>query len=800
MIGKHLLLTLRSLKKNLLYAVLVITGLAIGITTFLSTIQWSAWHLTFDRDYPEKETIYRLTFEEINDGFYRHTARILHGEALNRIVFSDGLSGVEQVGRIAPFRKAAFRIEDDTYYEQYAYSCDPSFLQIFGIRVIQGETENPLDIAHSAILTETTARKFYGTGNPVGQTFHLMHQFDVKSQTYTVTGVIKDLPENSHLKISVLTSFDDPLEYKGTGWAYLKLEPSADAAEIEKNIKLFMDSNLDGSYSENIHPRLQPVTDIHLKSHLAREIQPNIRFRTVLILMITGMLVFLLAWFNFTLLSFSQNQLYIHRLVIQWQMGAGKSTFFRQFLLDHLVVGFIAFITGITLTVLLLPTIEKLGGNSIIQEPGIFLFSILVLFILIITSAALTALFSTGRLYMHLQHKYLSTKIGSPPNITGRTVFIRAVILLEFIITFVLVSNLFMITKQTRFAMSSQLGASTRDAIHMYSLHRPIVDQFEVFKAKMLESPHIAMVTASMEEPTGQTMDANKFEVNGTDEADKQLFLFPVDQDFLRFFSLKVLYGSDMPMNYNPADSAEYFILNETAAKMLSDQPGSLIGSELTLHFNYPGFIWPGPITGIVEDFHLSGLDYDISPMVIFPKYTWLYCFSVLPAGETAPAIEHLKSVWEELFPEYPLEYYSSSTLIKNLYKNEIIQIRILLVFCLLSIIIAGLGLFALSGLFMQRRVKAAALRKINGARLYQIILPELMYYLWLALISSALSIPASLFLIERWLRNFKYRIDIPVWVFPACAGVLILFSWIAVLYHTIRLARLNPVEFISDQ
>ncbi len=169
MIGKHLLLTLRSLKKNLLYAVLVITGLAIGITTFLSTIQWSAWHLTFDRDYPEKERIYRLTFEEINDGFYRHTARILHGNALNKIIFSDVLSGIEKSGRLAPFRKAAFMIGEDTYYEQYAYSCDPSFLEIYSIKVIQGETENPLGIAHTAILTESTARKFFGNEDPVGQ-------------------------------------------------------------------------------------------------------------------------------------------------------------------------------------------------------------------------------------------------------------------------------------------------------------------------------------------------------------------------------------------------------------------------------------------------------------------------------------------------------------------------------------------------------------------------------------------------------------------------------------------------------
>jgi putative ABC transport system permease protein len=123
-----------------------------------------------------------------------------------------------------------------------------------------------------------------------------------------------------------------------------------------------------------------------------------------------------------------------------------------------------------------------------------------------------------------------------------------------------------------------------------------------------------------------------------------------------------------------------------------------------------------------------------------------------------------------------------------------------MLAFCLLSIIIAGMGLFALSGLFMQRKTKSAALRKINGARMEQLILPELLYYLWLALLSSALSIPISLFLIERWMRNFVYRIDMPIWIFPLCAAILVLFSWLAVLYHSIRLARLNPVEFIREQ
>ena len=258
--------------------------------------------------------------------------------------------------------------------------------------------------------------------------------------------------------------------------------------------------------------------------------------------------------------------------------------------------------------------------------------------------------------------------------------------------------------------MTQQLGASSQDAIHLHSLHREIVNNFEVFKERMMESPHIANVTASMEEPTGQTMDANTFEIDGIDEGEKQLFLFPVDEEFLRFYDLEVIHGSDFPAYYNHDDSLEYFALNETAAKMISDHPEELIGRELTLHFPHDGLIWPGPITGIVEDFHLSGLDYEISPMVIFPNYDYLWCFSILPAANPEPALEHLKSVWDELFPSYPMEYYFSSSLIEQLYESELIQIRLLLSFSILSIIISGLGLFALSGFFMQKKIKSAVL------------------------------------------------------------------------------------------
>jgi len=800
MIGKHLLLTIRSLKKNLLYSLLVVLGLAVGISTFMATFQWSAWHLNFDKGFQEREQLFRLTFEEDHEGFYRHTARILHGSALNTITFTEMISGIEAVGRIAPFRKAAFRLDDRSFYEEHAYSCDPAFLEIFKPELIWGSPENLLSEPFTLVLTKSTALKFFGEENPVGSSIDLVHQFGVDPVTYTVVAVIKDFPENSHFRISALTSFENPVEYEGTAWAYMKLEPSVDPEEMEAQLKSHIETYVDESYASKIAPQLQAVKDIHLHSHKAREIQANVRFRTVLIVMVAGMLVFVLAWFNFTLLSYSKSQLQIQKLVIQWQMGAGRSEFFRQFLVDNLFIGGIAYLIGVVLTLLIKPAIEKQGGSYMFGDPMVLILPLALLLILIIAGALITSLISTGKLYRHLQIRHLSSNPGAPPDQSGRNLFIRSVIVLEFIITFVLVSNLILISHQTSFAMNQQLGASRQEAIHLDHLHREIVNNFGVFKERMLESPHIAKVTGSMEEPTGQTMDANTFEIDGVDEGDKQLFLFPVDQEFLRFYDIDVIFGSDFPVHYDSSDSLEYFVLNETAARMISENPGDLIGRELELHFPHPGLIWPGPVRGIVEDFHLSGLDYEISPMVIFPKYTWLFCFSILPSGDPEMALEHLHSVWDDLYPSYPLEFYFSSDLIENLYESELVQIRLLLGFSILSIIISGLGLFALSGFFMQKRIKSAALKKINGARIHQIVVPELIYYLWLAILSSALSVPISLFMMERWLRNFKYRVDIPVWVFPACAAILIIFSWIAVLYHTIRLARTNPLEFIREQ
>ena len=184
---------------------------------------------------------------------------------------------------------------------------------------------------------------------------------------------------------------------------------------------------------------------------------------------------------------------------------------------------------------------------------------------------------------------------------------------------------------------------------------------------------------------------------------------------------------------------------------------------------------------------------------MIFPKHIWLYCFSLRINGNPQTAEEYLRSTWNELFPDYPLNYYYTKELINEYYSTELKEIKIRMILSIISILIAGTGLFALSGFFMSRKLKYAAIRKIHGSGIGSILVTELLYYLYIVLIASAISVLPSYFLMERWLRNFYYKIPIPFFIFFICAITLVLFSWISVLYHSMKLARMNPADIMRE-
>ncbi len=769
------------------------------MTTFLAIIQWSSWHMSYDRHFPESEQVYRITLEEKRENFERQTARILHGDVSLQIIQGDEIPELETIARLAPFRNAIVRKGDIVFFEDKSYSCDPEFLHMFKPEIVSGDINTMLNAPFKVVLTETAAKKYFGDEDPIGQTLELVHQFGVSPDEYEITGIIRDYPANSHFKISLLTSFDDPDNYTSTAWLYVRVAKGANIDKIEQSIKTIINNMNEESYAEGLFPKLNKLTNIHLHSHLARELEKNISYKSVMILSIAGLLVFMLAWFNFTLLSISQNQLNLKKLIFRWQMGAGKKAFFTQFFVDFLLIGLISLTIAAILSILLGNFIFATMGIRLSENLPLLLSGFAAFFTILVLSSILTALYATMRLYRILKLKYLSSSEKSYQSLSGRNFFIHAVIVIEFVITFILISNLFMMKKQVMYAMDQQIGSNDTSTIQLPKLPRPVIDKYVLFREEIEKYPVFSEITAMMEEPGGMAMDAFKFTIEGLPESEERLFVFPVDKHFLKFYELDLIIGDDFPQNYTPDDTVDYYILNETAAKLLSPESyENLLGRTLNLEFHYPGLIFPGEIIGIIKDFHLSSLERKVTPMVIFPKHVWLYCYSIRINGDRQQALQTLGNIWKEVYPDFPLRYYFTTDIYDKLYETELTEVRVLIIFSLLSLLIAGTGLFALSGYFMHQKMKAAAIRKINGAEIRNILYPELKQYLVLALISTLIAAPISYLTINNWLSNFSYQLPIPIWIIPISALLLIGFSWIAVFYHSMKIARLNPTEYLG--
>jgi putative ABC transport system permease protein len=801
MFGRLILLASRNLKRNFLYTIIVIGGMVLGMVTFIAIIHWTSWQFSYDRHVTGAEDIYRISVEEKRENFERHMARILHGDIVNQLYLESDQLGIESIARLSPYRNAIVKKDNLTFYEDKSFSCDSTFLDLFDARVLMGNRSSMLSQPYSIVLTQTLAKKYFGTEDPLGKTLKIMHQFASEPEAYVVTGVIEDFPANTHFRISLLTSYEDPDNFVGTAWVYAKLNPLSDPEKVSKRILEFIGENNSEEYAAGLQPRMIRLTDIHLKSHLARELEQNVQLKSVLVIFFAGMLVFLLAWFNFTLLSVSHNQLKIQQFIYQWQCGAGRRAFFRQFFTEYMLAGTISLALAVLLSVLLSEQIYSLIHIRLTENMPLFFLSTGVLLVLLVISSLITSLYVTYRIYRIVRLKYLSAKTSPIRSLSGKNLFVRSVIVLEFVITFILIANLAMIRKQVHFAVSTQIGANDHTTIQIPNVPRPIVNNYELFREKILDYPQFRDVTAMMEEPGGMAMDAFPYFIDGFPQNHDRLFVFPVDRNFFGFYGIEFIAGNDFPSTFSPEDTVGYYILNETAARRIAgDDLESLVGRELSLDFQYEGFIFPGKIYGVVKDFYLSTLEREVTPMAIFPNHVWLYCFSLRINGDETEAVEALSTIWKETFPNYPLRYYFTSELYDQVYQNEFTEIRVLIVFSILSFLIAGTGLFALSGFLMHRKMHAAAIRKINGAGIVSILVPELTQYLVLALLSSAIAVPVSLIIIRNWMSNFVYQATVDAWLFPACGVILLLFSWIAVIYHSWRLANLNPVNFIRSE
>ena len=543
---------------------------------------------------------------------------------------------------------------------------------------------------------------------------------------------------------------------------------------------------------------LQKLTAIHLHSNKLREIESNGNTRNIYVLAIAALILFLISISNYANLNigmsgFSSKYLFINKL-----LGSGKRSVIKFFIAEGLFIILATLVLAVIISTPVNSAIIRFLDINLMQNNFWFVISVAILF----------CLFSLifGMLPV-LKPVFSSLKNGSSTHSTAtiRSGGIsRGLIVFQYAFSIALIISVIVISRQTNFAFKSGMGVKENNVLVFESMHANIQKKFEVLKEELLQYNSIQSVSAMMEPPGGEANDMFPFELEGysPDENKEQyerIGVFPCDYSFASLFNLQFLSGNNfIEKNKDNEGSGEY-IINEAAMHRLNhSNPDEIIGKTFKLIFDSPGIVIPqGKIIGVVKDFYLSSLKKQVEPLVMFKRdKLWLLNFVVAYQPEMQQqALADINKVWNSLFPEYPLQYEAVEAVYQKVYKAELLQARLLSVFTFVALFICSMGLFGLALIVTQHRIKEIGVRKVNGARVLEILaMLNKGFIKWVA-IAFVVACPFAWYAMNIWLENFAYKTSLSWWIF-IIAGVSALgIVLLTVSFQSYKAASRNPVE-----
>lgn len=781
-------LTFRNLIKNWPYHLISITGLTLAMICSFFILVWVNYELSFDRFHPYAHRLYRLTFEYDSKVHQSHFARTYEKWVMQ---IPGYFPEVEQMIRMQPLRQARIKIKDNKFYNSRSFCADSAFFNVFGFELIRGNPDKVLSEPRSIVLAENVVRKYFGDEDPIGKEIFSGHQFDTIMNMYTVTGIMKDFPSNSHVHIDILGSLDDPKQDVGWAYIYILLHEGNDPGEMLAKFPDFLKQFMNEEQVTWWTPDLQPVQDIHLYSNKDREIEQNGKADNVYIFIVVAVLLIIVALINYANIQQAEFNKKLDFISLNRIFGARirDVSKFNEF--ESAIHNLISLIIAVIILLLGLPLFNRIFGYQINLHGILIWLQIISLGILLLTMGIFAGSYPV--LILRTKEKLYSL-IPVKKKIT-RT---KLMILLQFLASVILIMSTLLIYLQLDFMRQSGIGSRQKDILVMKNLPFPVLENYMIFKNELLSSPLIKEVSASMQEPGTEVLDAMQFEMSGMDESMKGdlISVFPVDHTFLDFYDIPLIAGKNFP-DYGGMEANEYYIINESALKKLGlDSPEEALGRSFKLIFQWPEIFKGGQIIGVSKDFHFYSMTKPIKPMVMFQKHIWFWCFLIhVDENNFSDAVDYLNTTWKKIYPDYPIEYQPIDDLYNVIYRTEIIEARVLAIFALLTIMISCLGLVGLVLYSTEIRTKEIGIRKVNGAGVFRILLllnGEIIIWIGLALL---IGIPFSLYIISKWLQDYVYRIDIHWWIFAIAGLVIIILSLLSTSLQTWRAAAKNPSD-----
>jgi len=781
MFNNYIKIALRNLKKYRGYSFINISGLAIGMASCILMLLWIQDELSFDRFHENKNVLYRVIAEIKSDDQTEYSAQT--PPALATTLIEEYPEIVNATRFVSVPKGWLLQYKDKSFLNDRLGSADPSFFDMFSFHFLKGDPKTALKDAYSIVVTENFAQKYFGKDEPLDKIIK------IHGNNFKVTGVIKNIPKNSHIQFDFIfptTFWKDAWGMDLNSWSnfqyftYVQLQNDTETTGLSQKIATIINKNLP---QQNSKIYLQSIKDVYLHSEYKNDLSGLGSIKTVSFLFLIALGILIMACINFMNLSTARSSNRIKEICMRKVIGANRKDIVKQFLSEAIILSVFALFLAFFIVYFILPTFNLISGKQIsLNILGLDL--ILGLIIITIFTGFLSGSYPAFFLSTFQPVQLLKTKLQKR---SKHRLSLRSILVIcQFVFTIVLIISSTVIYRQLNFIWNKPLGFD-KDHVVYFLARGQFGKNYEAAKNVLLQNPYIINVTKS-DPPYSLHPGSGIININWEGKnSQKKLTMYEtsVDYDYLLTFNMEMAQGRFFSREHST--DVSNIILNETAVKKMS------LTSPIGKRFSFNGV--KGEIIGIMKDFHHSSLYSDIKPMFFkFNKNNIYLCVKIDPKN-ISETIDFLENKWNEYVPGFPFTYDFLDETINSYYQSEKQIETIFRYFTLLAISIACLGLFGLAAFTAEQRTKEIGIRKILGATILEILFIVSREFTKWVFIAALIACPIAWIIMEKWLQHFAYHINLGIDIFLFSSILALFLTLFTVSYQIYRAARINPIE-----
>ncbi|MDF7815989.1 ABC transporter permease [Runella sp. MFBS21] len=810
MLRNYLKIAWRNLLKNKLYSIINIFGLAIGLTCFLLISLYVVDELSYDRYLKDAARIYRIHSDIKFGGTEMKMA--LSSDPFGPTLKKDYPEVEQYVRLFAQNSRRFIRKGNEFLVENNCVNADSTFFEVFPLHVLEGDGKTALNAPNTVAISKSVAKKYFGDGPAVGK---ILSTGVNNPQEYKVTAVYEDIPQNSHLRTNIIFSFKN-VDYtfgnflSHNFYTYVKLKEGVDYKQFEKKFdgfinkyilpqaKAFIDiKSMDefkkaGNY---IQYSLMPLLDIHLKSNKLYEFGVNGNIEYVYIFSIVALFLLLIACINFMNLSTARSANRAKEVGIRKVLGTERNSLIGQFMAESILTSYLAFGIALVFTTALLPYFNQIAGKEFtpttIYQPVYLPF----LLALPLGVGALAGYYPSFFLSSFKPIEVLKSKLNAN---FKRSNFRNALVTFQFVTSLVLVISTFIIYRQLNYIQHKNLGFS-KDQVLVVTGTSSLGENNRVFKEEVKKMAGVkAGAFAGYLPVANSSRSDNTYSKTAVIDVKNGFNMqnWVIDEEYIPTLGMKIIKGRNFSKAFG-ADSSS-IIINEETAKMLGYEDP--VGKNLYAGTGNASETSTLTIIGVVKNFHYSSMRENVGPLCFrYGRSGWDMAFKI-NTSESQQLVKQIEGKWKQLSTGMPFNYHFLDDSFNEMYQAEQRVGTIALIFAILTIFIACLGLFGLITYIAEQRTKEIGVRKVLGASLWSIVGLLSKDFLKLVGIAFLIAAPLAYFAMNTWLEDFAFRVEIPWWIFVAAGVATMLLAFLTVSFQSIKAALMNPVKSLKSE